>query len=284
MVAAVRQPALERLRAQLAATRPTEREQPAGGARWSPAALAGRLVELSGAAGAGTLTWAVALAAAVQRTGRPVAWVMPAAGGLYPPDAAAHGVRLDALAIVRVPGALQTDTPPPAPSPLGREGRTTPSHGHASPSPWERGSPAPAGRGEAAPAPPRLPSPVLALGRAAERLARSGGFGLVVLELGPCRALPAALQGLLSQHALRHGSIVLCLTDKPERSPSLGSLVSLRAVATRRRVAPGEAGDGEAGNGEPGAGFRCALRAVKDKRGGPGWEEELACHGPPGLR
>jgi recombination protein RecA len=130
---------------------------------------------------------------------------------------------------------------------------------------------------------------VLALGRAAERLTRSGGFGLVVLELGPCRALPAALQGLLSQHALRHGSIVLCLTDKPERSPSLGSLVSLRAVATRRRMAPGEAGNGEPGsgepgNGEPGAGFRCALRAVKDKRGGPGWEEELACHGPPGLR
>jgi recombination protein RecA len=248
---AERQPVLAELRRHLAATRPHEQERPAGApARWGRAALAGRLVELSSATGAAALTWAVRLAAEVQRAGRPVAWVMTRADAFYPPDVAANGVALETLALVRVPEAA-------------------------------------------------------AVPRAAERLARSGGFGLVVLELhalGPRAALPPALQGRLVQHALRHGTIVLCLTEKPERSPSLGSLVSLRALAQRcrapqgpareaaagavREAAPGAAAGPAAGTG-PGTGpgrWRCALYVAKDKRAGPGGGPEETCHGPPGLR
>jgi hypothetical protein len=318
--AALHQPVLERLRRQLLATRPRELERPGGAApsqtparRWDGSALAGRLVELSAAGGAGALTWALRLVAEVQAAGglaagtpsaaahgaaRPVAWVQTAAGGFYPPDAAATGVALEALAVVRVPDAA-------------------------------------------------------AVARAAERLARSGGFALVVLDLvaaAPARSpralLPPALQGRLVQHALRHGTAVLCLTEKPERAASLGALVSLRVLAGRRRAAAPQdsesaeedgaaallrtsslrqgpqapaptpigvkgacslAGEsegaapprnpksgrgavlgreGDRGDGDrPAPGhFTCALHAAKDKRGGPGWGEELACHGPPGLR
>ena len=225
--------ALEQVRQQLAATRPRELERPAG-APWSHAALAGRLVELSAEGGAAALTWAVRLVAQAQAGGaagaRPVAWVTTRAGAFYPPDAAANGVALEALAVVRVPDAA-------------------------------------------------------AVGRAAERLARSGGFGLIVLDAvaeGPRAALLPALQGRLAQHALHHGTAVLCLTEKPARAASLGSLVSLRAQAERwRAMSPREAGlPAEA---EPGP-FLCALRIVKDKRSGPGWTQREACHGPPGLR
>lgn len=233
--------ALEALRRELAATRLRALESPEQDVRqpgpgpsgcWSPAALAGRLVELSSEAGAGALTWAMALAVQVQATGRPVAWVQTAAASFYPPDAAANGVALEALAVVRVLDAA-------------------------------------------------------AVGRAAERLARCGGFGLVALDLGRTGALPAALAGWLVQHALRHGSIVLCVTEKPARAPSLGSLVSLHARAgRRRRPEPAAAPRGPSGApaDEAGGRFVCTLRMVKDKRHGPGREEEQGCDGPPGLR
>jgi len=56
---------------------------------------------------------------------------------------------------------------------------------------------------------------------AAEWLARSGSFGLVVLDLCASAAVPMALQSRLSSLAQKHDLAVLCLTEKPGASQSL---------------------------------------------------------------
>lgn len=180
---------------------------------WTLPGLSGRLVEISGAEDSAALTVALGLVRQAQLMGEPAAWVTPVTETFFPPDAAAGGVDLAALAIVRVPD------------------------------------------------PPALP-------RAADQLARSGGFGLVVVDLGPARLPLAALSRLLGL-AQRHGVLILFLTDKSDRAPSIGSLVSLRGHARRRRVVSNE--------------FACEVTVLKDKRRSPGWTHTEVCGGPPGL-
>ncbi|MDR5683723.1 MAG: recombinase A [Armatimonadota bacterium] len=106
------------------------------------------------------------------------------------------------------------------------------------------------------------------VGRAADRLVRSGAFGLVVLDLGRAD-LPVPLQARLAGLAHRHLSAVVCLTEKSGEAPSLGPLISLRVQGRRQIVAPGR--------------FRCEARVVKDKRRGPTWEHVEDYVGPDGL-
>lgn len=106
--------------------------------------------------------------------------------------------------------------------------------------------------------------------RAADRLLRSGAFGLVVLDLGSDSELPMPLQSRLVALAQKHDAAVLCLTHKPARSGSIGSLVSLRGEATRQHLGA--------------AAFACEVMALKDKRHGPGLRHREVCHAPPGLR
>jgi recombination protein RecA len=117
----------------------------------------------------------------------------------------------------------------------------------------------------APPAPRRMPGL-----RAAETLLRSGAFGLVLLDLGAIHALPLPAQTRLAGLAQRHDSALLCLTEKRPGEASLGSLVSLHAVAERRSLGEGR--------------FACELRVLKDKRRGPGWIATEVCRGPAGLR
>jgi recombination protein RecA len=105
---------------------------------------------------------------------------------------------------------------------------------------------------------------------AAERLLRSGAFGLVVLDLGKDAVLSQALQSRLLGLAQRHHAGLVCLTEKAEETPSLGSLVSLRAQAVRTWLARDR--------------FACELRVHKDKRRGPVWSEREVYRGPLGLR
>lgn len=107
-------------------------------------------------------------------------------------------------------------------------------------------------------------------GRAVDGLLRSGAFGLVVLDLGTGTALPTPLQGRLVQLALKHDAAVVCLTGKGPDEASLGSLVSLRGQAVRRRSADGRR-------------FTCRITTLKDKRRGPGWTWQEVRHGPEGL-
>jgi recombination protein RecA len=117
----------------------------------------------------------------------------------------------------------------------------------------------------------RVPS-VADVARAADRLLRSGFFGLVLLDLvapdgdeGRGRApyaVPAPLLSRLLGLATRHDAAVLLLTRSGQ---SQGSLVSLRVEARRAGLEQLE------------------IRAVKDKRRPPGWTDLQACRPPPGL-
>jgi recombination protein RecA len=105
--------------------------------------------------------------------------------------------------------------------------------------------------------------------RAADHLLRSGGFGLIVLDVGTDTRMPSAFQTRLAGLAKKHGAALLCLTEKDDRSPSIGALVSLRAETVRTERAADR--------------FRCEVRVLKDKRRGPGWTHAEVCRGPDGL-
>ena len=105
--------------------------------------------------------------------------------------------------------------------------------------------------------------------RVADHLLRSGGFGLIVLDLGMQARLPLRAQTRLVGLAKKHATALLCITEKEPAEPSIGSLVSLRAQARR---------SSSQGN------FRCKAEIVKDKRRGPGWSHREVCRGPDGLR
>lgn len=127
----------------------------------------------------------------------------------------------------------------------------------------------------------RVSDPRSAL-RAADKLIRSGAFGLVVVDLrspetrrvGGDEAL-ARLLGL----ARKHDTAVVLLTEKRGETPSLSSLISLRGEARRgphptlSAVTVGE-----------GPGVRLEIRVLKDKRRAPGWTHAELCRGPAGLR
>lgn len=117
----------------------------------------------------------------------------------------------------------------------------------------------------------RVPD-VATAARAAAQLVRSGGFGLLVLDLaggavpasGP--VVPPALQSRLVGLCQKHDTALVFLTEKGGEAPSVGSLVSLRAEARRGKAES------------------CDVAVLKDKRRGPGRLHVEACDGPPGLR
>lgn len=113
----------------------------------------------------------------------------------------------------------------------------------------------------------RLPD-ARAIPRAGEKLLRSGAFALVVLDIG-AGDISMALQARLAALAQQHHAALVCLTEKEERDFSLGSLISLRVHARRRRISEGE--------------LKCELKVLKDKRRGPTWSQAEACRGPAGL-
>ena len=112
----------------------------------------------------------------------------------------------------------------------------------------------------------------IASARVAERLLRSGAFGLVVMDLcspsGASAELATAIQGRLVTLAQTHDAAIVCITEKPHDSASLGSLVSLRAEALRLR----DRDD-----------VSITVRALKDKRRGPGWAHSVRRRAPSGL-
>ena len=135
------------------------------------------------------------------------------------------------------------------------------------------------------------------LPRAAEHLARSGAFGLLVLDLGETARVPVPMQMRLLGLARQHEAAVLFLTRKRGDAASLGSLVSLRAEARQEPAArPGPASGptrpfdparwelaGDSARRFGTSAFTCTARVLKDKRGGPGWSHVEVCRGPDGL-
>jgi recombination protein RecA len=105
--------------------------------------------------------------------------------------------------------------------------------------------------------------------RAADKLLRSGAFGLVILDLGAEPPLPMPMQSRLLGLVGKHETALLFLTEKQSEAASVGSMVSLRAQVTRKKSAEGR--------------FTCDVRIIKDKRRGPGWSHQEIRHGPAGL-
>ncbi len=108
-----------------------------------------------------------------------------------------------------------------------------------------------------------------AAGRAADKLLRSGAFGLVVLDLGVQAEVPSPLLSRLLGLAQKHHAAVVFLTER-SADRSLAPIVSLRVAASRRQVGADR--------------FACTIEARKDKRRAPGWTHEETFRGPPGLR
>jgi len=78
---------------------PTERPD------WTRAELSGRLCELSTSGAGSALTAAFHLVLDAQLEGEPVAWIAATDHTFFPPDVSAGGVDLEALIVVRAPGA-----------------------------------------------------------------------------------------------------------------------------------------------------------------------------------
>ena len=107
-------------------------------------------------------------------------------------------------------------------------------------------------------------------GRAADKLLRSGAFGLVVLDLFHQPTLPTPLLGRLLRLAETHESALLFLTPSAQTSPSLSSLIALRVEARWKEAGPDR--------------LQGEFRVLKDKRHGPGQCLQRSYHGPLGLR
>ena len=107
---------------------------------------------------------------------------------------------------------------------------------------------------------------------AADRLARSGAFGLIVLDFVSLLSFPSvslSQQSRLLGLAQKHETALVLLTAEERLLSVSGSLVSLRSQVERRAVGAGR--------------YAVSVRVLKDKQNGPGWHHEALCDGPPGL-
>ncbi len=123
------------------------------------------------------------------------------------------------------------------------------------------------------------------LGLAAEWIARSGAFGLIVLDLTSLPFAPPAMQSRLLALAQKHDLGLVCLTEKSPQQASLSSLVSLRAdTFLRRRSNLSAKDDTDALDAvQLLATFECELSVAKDKRRSRPWRHCEMRRGTPGL-
>jgi recombination protein RecA len=109
---------------------------------------------------------------------------------------------------------------------------------------------------------------------AADVLARSGAFGLLVLDLGSA-SLPMGVLSRLAGLARAHAAAIVLLTEKHPERPSLGSVVSLRADTSFARGRDLDAG----GDGS----FVHELAVTRDRVRAMPWRRVEERRGPPGL-
>lgn len=135
------------------------------------------------------------------------------------------------------------------------------------------------------------------LALAAEWIARSAAFGLIVLDLTSLPFAPMAMQSRLLALAQKHDLGVVCLTEKSAQQASLSSLVGLRADTLVRRPSPAyEREHDGVGVGRDHSddtrpldvarllsSFECELSVAKDKRRSRPWRHCEARRGTPGL-
>jgi recombination protein RecA len=203
---------------------------PSAGA-FAAALPAGRLIEIARTADGAQMTMAIACLRQAQMQAEPVAWVQRTGGALFPPDLVDSGIDLDALLVVHVGNGKGSEHD---------------------------------------------------LAKAAELLLRSGAFGMVVIDLtavpvgasanvdsAPSQqarnGLELAVQSRLLGLAREHRCNVLLLSERGNRSGSLGPLVSLCIEPKRTRVGRGAFAI-EPHARKDKSGLLCAL-AVEARRG-----------------
>jgi recombination protein RecA len=103
---------------------------------------------------------------------------------------------------------------------------------------------------------------------AADVLARSGAFGLIVLDLANASVSLGVLSRLAGL-ARTHEAAIVLLTEKPPERPSLGSVVSFRADTSFARRADGS--------------FAHELAVTRDRVRAIEWRQVESRRGPPGL-
>lgn len=104
--------------------------------------------------------------------------------------------------------------------------------------------------------------------RAADALIRSGGFALVVLDLGHAD-LSMPVQTRLVGLAQKHRTALVSLTRREAGAAPPGSLVSVRGDSEKERAGFDA--------------FTCTLHILKDKRRTPGRVHVEICRGAEGL-
>jgi recombination protein RecA len=117
----------------------------------------------------------------------------------------------------------------------------------------------------------RLPGTVAFL-HAADKLVRSGAFGLIVVDLVSL-FLPFSVslsqQARLLGFAQKHQAAVVFLTREAQPLSVAGSLISVRGQV--QRLPSGRDL------------HKVNIRVLKDKQSGPGWHHAEFCRGPAGL-
>jgi len=83
-------------------------EAPSAGGSWSLDSLAGILCELSEEVPCGALSFCAEIIRGAQERGEPVAWVASTDSVFFPPDFAARGIDLRALAVIRAGGQTES--------------------------------------------------------------------------------------------------------------------------------------------------------------------------------
>ena len=195
----------------------TSLPQVSGHPAWDFFYLAGKLVELRSAVSSAGLTAGLGLVRCAQEAGETAVWVTSTDSIFFPPDAVEGGVELEALAVVRLPGAM-------------------------------------------------------ALLRAADKLIRSGAFGLIILDFVSLflpYSTSLSQQSRLRGLAQKHQTAMVFLTCSTRPLSVAGSLISLRGQAMRRYVHDDF--------------HEVRVQVLKDKQSGPGWYHAETYRGPSGL-
>ena len=108
---------------------------------------------------------------------------------------------------------------------------------------------------------------------AADVLARSGAFGLIVVDLGGSRlereSVAMNVLARLAGLARKHETAIVLVTEKSPDAPSLGSVVSFRADASFVRKSDGL--------------FLCELAVPRDRLHPETWKQVEVRRGPSGL-
>lgn len=134
--------------------------------------------------------------------------------------------------------------------------------------------------------------------RMTDDLIRSGGFELVIADLGRISSIPTGLQKRLKKHIQQHQNSALFLTERPPNWNRAGSLISFRGAGIRKQArntdtfdvrAPESNIEAHKMNREKPESIRdgqfwCELEALVDKRHGSGWSRREVYRGPDGLR